>query len=416
MDIMTSYRLFLLNFIFTFFTISIFLRILQKNITSIVDFIILFIFIFIIFLLNRFIIFKRQLAKQSVLYLLFLLYLIINITLFNFYRVLFLNLNFFDITISSIFEFKVTIISFFIFVGFFLIKENEREKFETFIIYLLKIGLIYTFVEQFFSLIGGRFIFETVYSYAGIVSDNLLDLKSLGIFRVWGVVGSTQLLGIYHLLLLSFYLFGKSRSKLWIILSVFGIIVSTSKTAYVIMIIMLFVFLIINKRYYLLTISIVPLLLGLISLIIFFDQNFTDSFINYFYIMIGKLKFNNEVTDFEKLMFNFQNYSFLFGQGLNYSYMDIENIESNLREFYYISADYSFLSLLNQFGIVGYFLFSLIFCFNPIKNFIENKKREHNMILIILWLSTFHYSLLSSKLIMLYVSYSIFVVYFSKKE
>jgi len=38
------------------------------------------------------------------------------------------------------------------------------------------------------------------------------------------------------------------------------------------------------------------------------------------------------------------------------------------------------------------------------------------MNLIILWLGTFHYPVFISKLIMLYISYSIFVVYFNCKE
>ena len=132
--------------------------------------------------------------------------------------------------------------------------------------------------------------------------------------------------------------------------------------------------------------------------------------------MTGELKFNNELTAYEKLMINLNQYTFLFGQGLNYSYSDIQDIVLELKKFYYISVDYSFMSMINQFGFIGYFLFSLVFFLYPLKNFVNNYNREHNMNLIILWLGTFHYPVFNNKLIMLYISYSIFIVYFTQKE
>lgn len=413
---MISYRLFIVNSIFAFFTISVLLRIVQKNVVSVLDFCILFITLFIGFLLNKLIVLNNIITKQSIYYLFFLIYILFNIVFFSFYRLFELKIDFFDIFLANLLEFKTWTISFFLFMIFFLLKDIDMDKFERFIILLLKIGLVYTFVEQLLSLLGGRILFETIYSFAGIVSENLLDLKSLEFYRVWGVIGSTQLLGIYHLILVSYYLFGKRTNNFWLIISIIGVILSTSKTAYVILIFMLLVHLIVKRRYFILSIFIIHLLLGIIYVLARLDENFIESFVNYFYIMTGELKFNNKLSDYENLIINLNQYSYLFGQGLNYSYSGIENISSELQIFYYISADYSFMSLINQFGLVGYFLFSVVFFIYPASNFINNHNMEHSMNLIILWLGAFHYSVFISKLIMLYISYSIFVVYFNYKE
>lgn len=413
---MISYRLFIINSIFVFFTVSVLLRIVQKNVVSVLDFGILFLTLSIGFLLNKLIVFNNVITKQSIYYLIFLTYILFNIVFFSFYRVFELKIDFFDIFLANLLEFKVWMISFFLFMIFFLLKDIDTEKFERFIILLLKIGLVYTFIEQLLSLLGGRILFETIYSFAGIVSENLLDLKSLGFYRVWGVIGSTQLLGIYHLMLVSYYMFGKRTSNFWLIMSIIGVILSTSKTAYVILVFMLTVYFIVKRRYFILSIIIIPLLLGIIYFLTHLDENFIEAFVNYFYIMTAELKFNNELSDYEKLIINLNQYTYLFGQGLNYSYSGIDDIPLELKKFYYISADYSFMSLINQFGLVGYLLFSVVFFLYPASNFINNHNRVHNMNLIILWFGTFHYPVFISKLIMLYISYSIFVVYFNYKE
>lgn len=416
MVIMISYRLFILNSIFLFFTASVLLRVLQKNIVSILDFGILFLTLSIGFLLNKLIVFNNNITKQSIYYLTFLVYILFNIVFFSFYRVFELKIDFFDIFLTNIFEFKVWIISFFLFMIYFLLKDIDKDKFEIFIILLLKIGLVYTFIEQFISLFGGRVLFETIYSRAGIVTENLLGLKSLGLYRIWGVIGSTQLLGMYHLILVSYYMFGKRTSNFWLIMSIIGVVLSTSKTAYVILLLMLLIYLIVKRKYFLLSMITIPLLFGTVYLITHLDKNFIESFLNFFYILIGKLKADNEISVYEQVLMNFNQYSFLIGQGMNYSYAGIEQLPIELKKYYYLSADFSFLSFINQFGIVGYLLFSFVFCFYPINNFIKNKNREHNMNLIILWLGTFHYPVFISKLIMLYISYSIYIVYFKNKE
>jgi len=373
---MISSRLFIINSIFVFFTVSVFLRIVQKNIVSVLDFGILFLTLSIGFLLNKLIVFNNVITKQSIYYLIFLTYILFNIVFFSFYRVFDLKIDFFDIFLANLFEFKVWMMSFFLFMIFFLLKDIDTEKFERFIILLLKIGLVYTFIEQLLSLLGGRILFETIYSFAGIVSENLLDLKSLGFYRVWGVIGSTQLLGIYHLILVSFYMFGKRTSNFWLIMSIIGVILSTSKTAYVILVFMLTVYFIVKRRYFILLIIIIPLSLAIIYFLTHLDENFIESFVNYFYIMIGKFKFNNELSAYEKLIINLNQYTYLFGQGLNYSYSGIEDTTLALKKFYYISAEYSYMSLINQFGLVGYFLFSVVFFLYPASNLINNHNRE----------------------------------------
>ena len=100
MVIMISYRLFILNSIFLFFTASVLLRVLQKNIVSILDFGILFLTLSIGFLLNKLIVFNNVITKQSIYYLIFLTYIVFNIVFFSFYRVFELNIDFFDIFLA----------------------------------------------------------------------------------------------------------------------------------------------------------------------------------------------------------------------------------------------------------------------------------------------------------------------------
>ena len=77
---------------------------------------------------------------------------------------------------------------------------NNVEKFENFIISIIKISIIFTIFEQLLSLIGFRGFFENFYASSGVVSSNQIGAKSLGLYRIWSVVGSPQLLGVFHLI------------------------------------------------------------------------------------------------------------------------------------------------------------------------------------------------------------------------
>ena len=54
--------------------------------------------------------------------------------------------------------------------------------------------------EQITSLLGFRGFYEFAYSNSGVVSGNQIGAKSLGMYRIWGLVGSPQLLGVFHIM------------------------------------------------------------------------------------------------------------------------------------------------------------------------------------------------------------------------
>ena len=55
---------------------------------------------------------------------------------------------------------------------------NNVEKFENFIISIIKISIILTIIEQLLSLIGFRGFFENFYASSGVVSSNQMELKA----------------------------------------------------------------------------------------------------------------------------------------------------------------------------------------------------------------------------------------------
>ena len=112
---------------------------------------------------------------------------------------------------------------------------------------LIKISIIYTIFEQVLSLGGFRGVFEQVYKNAGLVQPHDLSSKSLGLYRVWGSIGSPQLLGIFNIIAF-FYLMSNNQKK-WAMVSVLGILLSTSKTAYVIFLILFLIYLIYKRHY-----------------------------------------------------------------------------------------------------------------------------------------------------------------------
>lgn len=48
----------------------------------------------------------------------------------------------------------------------------------------------------------------------------------------------------------------------------------------------------------------IPLLFGTVYLITHLDKNFIESFLNFFYILIGKLKADNEISVYEQVLMN----------------------------------------------------------------------------------------------------------------
>ena len=164
----------------------------------------------------------------------------------------------------------------------------------------LKFAIIYTLIEQILSLIGLRSAFESFYSNSGVVSSNLIGVKSFGMYRVWGLIGSPQLLGIFHLVSLIYLL--NRKEYFWSTLCIVAILFSTSKTAYLLLIIYSLIYLIQKKQYLLLIFSLLIFSSISISMIYSYqyltEMNLTEDYPNF-------MKFAGSIHGYFLLAFNY---------------------------------------------------------------------------------------------------------------
>ena len=177
----------------------------------------------------------------------FLIYLMFHSLASIIFRPFMTDTTLYEVFFFTLSEFRVSTLGYFLPLLFLPLAIDQNERVKRFLIVLLKISIIYTFIEQFLSIMGYRSLFETFYESAGVVSDNLRGRKSFGMYRVWGFTGSPQLLGVFHIYaLVIMYI---NREKLWVILSIIGVFASTSKTAYMILVLLGLLYLIQNKNY-----------------------------------------------------------------------------------------------------------------------------------------------------------------------
>ncbi len=419
-----NYDLFI-KIIFLIFTIDIFLRIINYDFTSIVEALLITLLLCVI-IFNKLSVGNRNIYKNSAIYVFFISYLLVNISFSYLFRTFFYNANPINLIVATFDEFRFSEIDFFIFLIFFYVKNvNAIEKF---IIQLLKIGTLYTIFEQILSLFGFRDFFQKFYFHAGVVTPNLINLKELGLYRIWGLVGSTELLGVYNVILFVFLIFDNKKAKyssfIWILLSFCSVIFSTSKTAWVILFFMLFIWIIYKNKFFIYTSSLSLLLISI--LLIWFNRNnfilinFFEGSLFYFQVLITRYNINGIIN--HNLLHNL-NLSLIahiiFGRGPTFSFI-IKNLlpyANNLYKYKHISViNHFFLSFIDQFGLFGYFLFSYLFFIKPLLSIHNKDLLKYNAVLIILFLAFFHYPVLPSKLIVLYISYAVFKVYFSKSQ
>ena len=178
---------------------------------------------------------------SSFVFLVFLFYLLIHTLTASIIRPFSLDTNFFLTLQFNLLEFRISTLSYFLPLIFMPLNKENIIKLEEFFYILIKIAIAYTIFEQVVSLMGFRSFFELLYSNSGVVTDNQIGVKSLGMYRIWGLVGSPQLLGVFHIMTLFFML--HRNDHLWAKLSFIEIIISTSKTAYLILIVMILLFL-----------------------------------------------------------------------------------------------------------------------------------------------------------------------------
>jgi len=146
----------------------------------------------------------------------------------------------------GLYEFKNSSITFLFPLLYFFINNNNQEKFEYFLIFVLKIAIIYTIFEQVVSLLGYRDFFIT-YMQGVIHEIHNPHSTRLGMYRPFGLIGSPHILGILHVIGV-IYMFRYKQYK-WAILGLLAIFISTSITAYGVMIAITGLYLIYSKKY-----------------------------------------------------------------------------------------------------------------------------------------------------------------------
>ena len=105
----------------------------------------------------------------------------------------------------------------------------------------------------------------------------------------------------------------------------------------------------------------------------------------------------------------------MFGKGVMYSFMHKQLLPLEFIPYKADGSDFYILMFVEQYGLVGFMLFSLMFLFYPLYAFFKNDN-YHSLVLVIYFLATLHYPPNVPKMMMLIVGYSIYNLYFIKER
>ena len=421
-----------LKITFVFLLFAFILKSLFKTPSVIIEFVLLsLLLVFSLIYASQYLRINRV---SSGVFLLFLIYILLHTLSAIFFRPFIFDIPFISALQFSLLEFRLSTISYFLPLVFIPLIKINHEKFENFLFIIIKLSIGFTIAEQILSLIGMRGFFETFYSTSGVVSDNQIGAKSLGLYRIWGVVGSPQLLGVFHLFTLVYML--HKRNRFWTLLSIISVILSTSKTAYIILLIVGILYLLYNKRY---------LLLFVLSLLATFMIFFI---FNMYYTLIENMsdeypkfqKFIGSILGYLTLLFNVREVSapeafipggalyilydyysenilqIFLGKGLTYSFMQDNLISSSdLGSFLYLTSDFYILTFFDQYGLFGIILLIYLFGIYPLHKLLSDGNYLH-IVPIIFLLSMFHYPPHLPKIMMLLASYPLFKIYLYDKK
>ena len=389
----------------------------------------------------------REQNDRSLIVYIFLIYLMFHSLGSMIYRPFTVDATVYEVFFFTLSEFRVSTLGYFLPLVFLPLALEQNEKVKKFLIVLLKISIIYTFIEQILSLMGLRTLFEAFYESAGVVSDNLVGRKSFGMYRVWGFTGSPQLLGVFHLYaLIIMYM---NKDKLWVILSIIAVIASTSKTAYLILIILGVLYLLKNKNYLTLIFATLILFGTAFQMNEFYNylereeikdysglQSIIQSIRGYFILSTNSIIYDiREVIINGKVVIRDSSFfaetgpwvlfieyfhknpiEIMFGRGITYSFM-----EKNLLPLEFIpykgtsGSDFYILMFVEQYGLAGLIFFLLMFLLYPLYAFFKNDN-YHSLVLVTYFLATLHYPPNVPKMMMLIVGYSIYNLYFIKER
>lgn len=420
---------FLLKASMIFLLIGNLARSLSPVIAAIFEFslIVLMLFFSIIYLVQT----KKSISNNELIYYSFLLYLILHLIAASIFRPLELHHSFFDIFYYNLSEFRLSTLGYLLPLIFIPIHHEYKINFEIFLVGLIKFAIFYTIFEQVFSLLGFRYLFEISYANSGVVSENLIGVKSLGMYRVWGLIGSPQLLGIFHAMTLVYLL--DKKENFWSILCIIAIIASTSKSAYVILLIYAFIYMIQKKYYLMLIFSLVSMLIIAIFTVSFYTYimdlrlesdypkftKFIGSIYGYFILLTSiaeesapeRFITGGSLNSF-LLYFIANPENILAGKGITYSiFQDTSSMV--ISDYHYLTSDYYLLTFVEQYGLIGFIFALYIFLIYPFAKIFTSDKLYY-AVPIIFFLSMLHYPPNISKLFMVFMAYSLYKVYLTE--
>jgi len=374
---------------------------------------------------------KKTFSNNELIYYSFLLYLILHLFAASIFRPLELQHSFYDIFYYNLSEFRLSTLGYLLPLIFIPIYYKNKINFEIFLIGLIKFSILYTIFEQIISLVGFRYLFEIGYANSGVVSDNLIGVKSLGMYRVWGLIGSPQLLGIFHVITLVYLL--DKKENFWSILCIIAIIASTSKSAYIILLFYAFIYMIQKKHYLTLVFSLVLMTIIALITVSFYayimDLNlesdypkftkFVGSIYGYFILLTSvaeesaaeRFITGGSLNNF-LLYFSANPENILAGKGITYSiFQDTSSMV--ISDYHYLTSDYYLLTFVEQYGLIGFIFALYIFLIYPFAKIFTSDKLYY-AVPIIFFLSMLHYPPNISKLFMVFMAYSLYKVYLTE--
>ena len=374
---------------------------------------------------------KKTFSNSELIYYSFLLYLILHLFAASIFRPLELQHSFYDIFYYNLSEFRLSTLGYLLPLIFIPIYYKNKFNFEIFLIGLIKFAILYTIFEQIFSLLGFRYLFEISYANSGVVSENLIGVKSLGMYRVWGLIGSPQLLGIFHVITLVYLL--DKKEKFWSLLCVLAIIASTSKSAYIILLFYAFIYMIQKKHYLMLIFSLMSIFIIAVFTISFYTYiidlrletdypkftKFVGSIYGYFILLTSvaeesaaeRFITGGSLNNF-LLYFSANPENILAGKGITYSlFQDTSSMV--ISDYHYLTSDYYLLTFVEQYGLIGFIFALFIFLIYPFAKILTSDKLYY-AVPIIFFLSMLHYPPNISKLFMVFMAYSLYKVYLSE--
>jgi len=377
----------------------------------------------------------------SYFYLFFLFYLISHLLIAIIARYLTYDVSLYSFILAGLYEFKIASFAYFFPFIYFMINKDNQYKFENFLIFLLKISIIYTIIEQVLSLVGFREIF-LMYMQGVIYEIHNAYSTRLGMYRPFGLVGSPHILGVLHVIGLIYMFYRKDR--IWMLLSFIAVIFSTSITAYAVLLVLFGLYLIYTKQYLIIFVSILLALilgiymyqrldyiLGIQHLAEYADAHPFDHFMlqiyGYYELIVNVIDPVTYVRVESGPLSLVANYytqnpeELIFGKGMMYTFetrhydlVQIYNYEIFTDKYTQESSDFYILNFFEQFGIIGILLLILNFFIFPY--FKMNMHNIHHVLILNAFIiSTLHYSPAESPILMVFVAYSIYCIFFIPK-